>query len=144
MTISTKREVRSSSSFFLVQRDFWNFFYNADCNHEPQSKNPKNDISKQTTEDQVTKLFVSGIIILLQTNTVLNDTKITFPYIRSFRLIAFGLNYLMTTLTGKDVPEHWISALSSSSAEAICRYIFCHHISRPTIAGGVTGYFMDI
>lgn len=83
--------------------------------------------------------FGASFYAFRQVNTAINDTKIAFPLIGSFSLIDFGLNYSMTKLTGKVVPEHWISTLSSSAAGATCGYIFGHHQIRPTIAGGVAG-----
>lgn len=68
-----------------------------------------------------------------------NDVKKALPVLGKFSAIDFGVNFALTKITGKRVPERWMSVASSSTAGACVGYSLGNKKLKPTVAGGIIG-----
>lgn len=68
-----------------------------------------------------------------------SDVRKALPVLGKFSAIDFGVNMALTKLTGKRVPERWMSVTSSATAGACIGYSLGGKKIKPTVGGGVLG-----
>jgi hypothetical protein len=83
--------------------------------------------------------FGSSFFVFRRFSTAVADVKQAVPAVAAFATADFGLNYALTRVTGKRIPERWMSVASASAAGVGVGYVVGGGRGKSAVLGGVCG-----
>jgi hypothetical protein len=83
--------------------------------------------------------FGSSFFVFRKLSTAVGDVRQAAPVLGAFATTEFALNYALARMTGKRVPERWMTIASSSVAGAGVGYIAGGRSGKSAAFGGVCG-----
>jgi hypothetical protein len=80
----------------------------------------------------------SSFFVFRDLRTAKKDLCQALPVLLSFSAIDFGINYPLSKIFGKRVPDYWMSTASAAAAGATIGYVYGGKC-RSALAGGIIG-----